>query len=164
MRRVGDQLALGVKHRAGEVEPLLDVDGLRRVAQRLAHLLGDRHVEVVEHFQQDGICGLAEHLALARRRAAKHEVVPRRHLQAPAGLDHDGLVRLDDERRSRQARAWLEHLAHIDRRIVPRPAGIEARAMPLSLAGLPPPLWGRAGVRGGSSVAFVLPLTPTLSP
>ena len=51
VRRVGDQVALGVEQRAREVEPLLDVDGVGGVLQPHAHLLGDRHEEVVEHLQ-----------------------------------------------------------------------------------------------------------------
>ena len=51
MRRIGDQIAVGVEHRAGEIEPLLDVHRIGGVLQRHAHLLGDRHEEVVEHLQ-----------------------------------------------------------------------------------------------------------------
>jgi hypothetical protein len=39
-----------VENRAGEIEPLLDVHRGGGFLQRLAHLLGDRHEEVVEHF------------------------------------------------------------------------------------------------------------------
>ena len=55
VRRVGDQRAVMREHRAGEIEPLLDVDGVGGVLQRHAHLLGDRHEEVVEDFQHDRI-------------------------------------------------------------------------------------------------------------
>ena len=44
-----------VEHRAGEVEPLLDVDRIGGVLQRHAHLLGDRHEEVVEDLQHHRI-------------------------------------------------------------------------------------------------------------
>ena len=40
-----------VEDGAGEIEPLLDVDRIGGVLQRHAHLLGDRHEEVVEDFQ-----------------------------------------------------------------------------------------------------------------
>jgi hypothetical protein len=46
---------VGVEHRAGEVEPLLDVHRRGGVLQRHAHLLGDRHEQVVEHFQHHRI-------------------------------------------------------------------------------------------------------------
>ncbi len=56
-----------VEQRAGEVEPLLDVDRVRGVRERHAHLLGDRHEEVVEHLEQHRIGVGADRLA---RRAA----------------------------------------------------------------------------------------------
>ena len=43
VRRVGDQVRVGVEQRAGEIEPLLDVDRARGLAQHGAHLLGDVH-------------------------------------------------------------------------------------------------------------------------
>ena len=52
---VGHQRAVGVEQRAGEVEPLLDVDRCGGVLQRHAHLLGNGHEEVVEYLQQDRI-------------------------------------------------------------------------------------------------------------
>ena len=55
VRRVGDQRAVCVEDRAGEVEPLLDVHRVGGVLQRHAHLLGDRHEQVVEHLQHHRI-------------------------------------------------------------------------------------------------------------
>ena len=55
VRGVGDQRAVAVEHRAGEIEPLLDVDRIGGVLQRHAHLLGDRHEQIVEHFEHDRI-------------------------------------------------------------------------------------------------------------
>ncbi len=78
VRRVGDERAGGVEHRAGEIEPLLDVHRLRGVAQRFAHLLGDGHEQVVEHLQQHRIGGGAEAFALARDGARQDDVVARR--------------------------------------------------------------------------------------
>ena len=52
VRRIGDQVAFGVEQRAREIEPLLDVDRVRGVGERHAHLLGDRHEQVVEHLEQ----------------------------------------------------------------------------------------------------------------
>src|SRR6202044_2167004 len=52
VRGVGDEVAVGVEDRAGEVEPLLDVDGVRGRPQALAHLLGHRHEQVGEHLEQ----------------------------------------------------------------------------------------------------------------
>ena len=72
VRRVGDQRAVGVEHGAGEIEPLLDVDGVGGVLQRHAHLLRDRHEEVVEHFEHHRVgVGADRALALEARRRAR---------------------------------------------------------------------------------------------
>ena len=55
VRRVRHQRAVVGEHRAGEVEPLLDVHRVGGVLQRDAHLLGDRHEQVVEHLEHDRI-------------------------------------------------------------------------------------------------------------
>ncbi len=55
MRRVGDQLALGIEQRAREIQALFDVDRVGGILQPQAHLLGDRHEQVVEHFQHHRI-------------------------------------------------------------------------------------------------------------
>ncbi len=157
MRRVGDERALGIEHRAREVEPLLDVDRLRRVAQRFPHLLGDRHEQVVEHLEQDGIGLGAELFARARLGAREDEVVLRRDLEAPAGLDDDGLVRLDDERGTGEREARAHVLALHDGRLVPCAARIKARLASPRSSG------ERVRVRG-SRWRFLWPLTPTLSP
>jgi hypothetical protein len=41
MRGVGDELTVPVEQRAGKIQPLLDVDRVRRVGEGHAHLLGD---------------------------------------------------------------------------------------------------------------------------
>ena len=79
VRRVGDQVAFGVEQRAGKIEPLLDVDRVRGVGERHAHLLGDRHEQVVEHLEQHRIGGGADRMrALRGLDAVEHEVVARR--------------------------------------------------------------------------------------
>ena len=45
------RLASRIEDRAGEVEPLLDVDRARGLAQHRAHLLGDVHEQRVEHLE-----------------------------------------------------------------------------------------------------------------
>ena len=55
VRGIGDQPPFAVEDRAGEVETLLDVDRIGGVLQRHAHLLGDRHEEVVEDFEHHRI-------------------------------------------------------------------------------------------------------------
>ena len=107
-----------VEHRAGEVEPLLDVDRVGGVLQRHAHLLGDRHEQVVEHLQHhriglgaDGVRALA-----APRRASARDGSSRVSRGLPAGLDHDGLVRLDDDGRACDLVAGRKLIARCRRR------------------------------------------------
>jgi hypothetical protein len=115
MRRVGHERAVGGKHRAGEVEPLLDVHRVSRVLQRHAHLLGDGHEEVVEHFQHHRIGpGADGALPFQFGGAREQEMVFRRELRAPAGFDHYGLMRLDDDCGAGNFRAGLELIAGED--------------------------------------------------
>ena len=103
--------------------------GRGRVLQRHAHLLGDGHEAVVEHFEQHRIGVRADGGALlARRRAREQHVILARDLRAPAFLHDDGLVRLDDERGSWKAVAGRKMLAHEDVRLAPSAGGEEARA------------------------------------
>ena len=126
VRRVGDQAAVAVEDGAGEVEPLLDVDRIGGVLQRHAHLLGDRHEEVVEDLEHHRVGVGADRGALRQRDdAAEHDVVARGDLGLPAGLDDDGLVRLDDQRRRRRPLARLQVLRGDDRGVVPGAVGIE---------------------------------------
>jgi hypothetical protein len=93
VRRVGDQLPIGVEQRAGEVQPLLDVHRVGRVLQPQAHLLGDVHEEVVEHLQHHRVgLGADGVLLLARGARAAARSAPAAVSTAPAGLDHGGGV------------------------------------------------------------------------
>ena len=100
------RLPCGVEQRAGEIEPLLDVDRIGGVLQPQAHLLGDRHEEVVEDLQHHRIDGGADRAALPA--AATTRVSTRwssgGDLGLPAGLDHRGGIGLGDDRRARRSR------------------------------------------------------------
>ena len=127
VRRVGDQVALGVEQRAGEVEPLLDVDRVRRVGERDAHLLGDRHEQVVEHLEQHRIGRRADRVrALRRLDALEHEMVARRQRRAPAGLDDGRRIALADDRRSVDRVARPQVLARVDGRVAERAVRVDA--------------------------------------
>ena len=129
VRRVRHQRAVMREHRAGEVEPLLDVDRIGGVLQRDAHLLGDRHEQVVEHFEHDRIgLGADRGRALELHDARQHQMVLRRDRGLPAGLDHHGLVRLDDDRRTFHLVAGRKLVAGVDGRVVPFAVGEEFRA------------------------------------
>ena len=100
VRGVGDQAALGVEDRAGEVQPLLDVDRVRGGLQAHAHLLGDRHEQVVEDLQQHRI-GLGADVGPVGPGgdARQQQVAVAGHHGPPAGLDHGrGQVLGDDGR------------------------------------------------------------------
>ena len=90
VRRVGDQAAVGVEDRAGEVEPLLDVDRVRGRPQPLPHLLGDRHEQVAEDLQEHWV-RLRRGPGRGRRVRSdpgEQQVQPVRDRGPPAGLDH----------------------------------------------------------------------------
>ena len=120
VRRVGDQVAVGVEEGAREVEPLLDVHRVGRVLQLQAHLLGDVHEEVVEDLEQDRIDRRADRAPrLARHRALEDEVVERGDARGPAGLDHRRRVALDDDRRAGDRLARPGTRALDERGVVP---------------------------------------------
>ena len=124
MRGVGDEAPLAVEHRAGEVEPLLDVDRIGGVLQRHPHLLGDRHEEMIEDLEHDRIGLGADRLAPGDRLdAGQEDMVLRRDRGAPALFDDDRLMRLDDQRRPIDAGAGRQRLAQIDIRLRARRRG-----------------------------------------
>ena len=135
VRRVGDQVAGGVEQRARKVQPLLDVDRVRGVLQLQPHLFGNGHEQVVEHFQQHRIDLGAGGKALgARCGALEQQVVQRRHLRAPAGLQHGGGVALGDDGRAFDRVARPQVLAHDQRGVVPgalsvQTAGVHAHGV-----------------------------------
>ena len=129
MRRVGDQRAVAVEHRAGKIEPLLDIDRIGGVLQGHAHLLGNRHEEIVEHFEHDRIGAGADR---PRPRQffdpPQHQVILGGQLGLPTMLDHHGLMRLDDDRRAFHLVSRRQRFAQIDERAPPFTAGEEALA------------------------------------
>ena len=86
---------------AGEIQALLDVDRVGGILQPQAHLLGDRHEQVVEHFEHHRIDTGADGGAVrARLDAREHQVIERRHIRLPAGLNHGRGVGFRDDRRA----------------------------------------------------------------
>ena len=123
VRRIGDQHAVRIEHGAGEIQPLLHVDRVGGVLQRHAHLLGDRHEQVVEDLQHDRIGPRADRgLPRERLDAPQQQVIARGELRLPAGLDHHGGGALGDDRRAsdRVARAQVGALEHRRRQALGR--------------------------------------------
>ena len=121
VRGIGHQCTASVENGTGEIEPFLDVDRIGGVLQRDAHLLGDRHEQVVENLQHNriGISGTDGVLAHFRLETPHDDVVSRRDLGAPAGLDNDRLVGFDDQRRSVDLLTGRQMFAQIDAGVVP---------------------------------------------
>ncbi len=88
VRGVGDEVAVRVEERAGEVEAFLDVDGLGGGLQSGAHLFGDRHEEVVEDFEEYGVGRRAGVGTLRDRRTFHDQVSVVRSRPLPAVV-HD---------------------------------------------------------------------------
>ena len=98
VRGVDDQLAVGVEHRAREVQSLLDVRGKRRALEHPAHLAGNRQKTVREQLLANDL-GLAAVAVAARVRGpAEHKRTGLVDVARPVGLDDVGAVRVKDER------------------------------------------------------------------
>ena len=99
MRGIGDQRALGIEQRAGEIEAFLDVDrGCGRL-QHHAHFLGDGHEQIVENLEPDRV-GFGTQRAVAAQRlpARQHQASFLGDLRLPARFDHCGRSRVDHQR------------------------------------------------------------------
>ena len=91
--------AVGVEQGAREVEPLLDIDRVGGVLQPSAHLLGDRHEQVVEDLEHHRVGAGAE--GVRAPGAARRARAPGRRSavsSAASRLDHGGGVGLGDDR------------------------------------------------------------------
>ncbi|MCY1370606.1 hypothetical protein D9M69_577060 [compost metagenome] len=55
VRRIGHQIAFGIKHGTREIQTFLDVDRIGRVLECHPHLFCNRHKEIVENLQHDRI-------------------------------------------------------------------------------------------------------------
>src|SRR5439155_7525644 len=97
---VGDEVAVGVEQGAGEVEPLADVDRLGGGLQPGAHLFGDRHEQVVEDLQQDGIRLGGGAVLGGRGDPLDEQVAGGGQGGPPAVVDHGGGVGLGDDGRA----------------------------------------------------------------
>ncbi len=141
VRGVGDELAVAIEERAGEIQPLLDVDRVSGVLQGHAHLLGDRHEQVVEDLEHHRVdFGADGRRALQRHDTAQDDMVARRHLGLPTGLDDGGRVLLGNDRGAGDAHARLELVTVVDRcRVDPARRRTSAHAPAVPAASCRPP-------------------------
>src|SRR5262249_2933426 len=110
-------------------EPLLDVDRVSRVLQREPHLLRDRHEQVIEYFEHHRVGVRPDRaLALELPGAPEHEMIVPGKRRLPARLDHDGLMRLDDDGGAGNGVAGPELTGREYVRAVPAAVGEEAGA------------------------------------
>ncbi len=155
VRGVGHQAAVRVEQGAGEVQALLDVDGVGGVLQSYAHLLGDRHEEVVEHFEHDGVHpGPDGRPARSRFGPAQHEVPGRPGRGLPAGVDDGGGVVLGDDGGPPHDVLRAQCVAAVQRGVPPsvpgeHPDGAEGPRRPLPGTHSGPGRGVRAGGSGG---------------
>ena len=128
MWRVGYKRTIRGKDSAGKVQPLLDVHRVGGVLQGNAHLLGDRHEQVVENLQRNRVCRSANGRGLRQSlHPLKHDVARRIHLRIPTRFHHDGLVRLNDKSRPTQSGPRFKVSPFANTRHVPRSAGKKPR-------------------------------------
>ena len=122
VRRVGDEPAVAIEHRTGEVEPFLDVDRIGGVLQRDPHLLGDRHEEMIEDLEHDRVGLGADRLAPGHGLDARHHhMVFCCDLGTPALFDDDCLMWLDDRAPAHRRRADRKRLTQEDIRLFRQP-------------------------------------------
>jgi hypothetical protein len=93
---------------------------MRGVLQPVAHLLGDRHEQVVEDLEQHRVGMGARRMRMRPRlRAFQHQIEASAHACPPAGFDDRGGVGLGDHRRPVDHRAGRQRFAQVQGGIVP---------------------------------------------
>ena len=106
VRCIGNQVAVRIEQRTREVQPLTDIHRLGSRLQPEAHLLGDRHEQVVEDLQEHGI-GLGARIGLhGGYHPLGEQMSGLGQLRLPAIVDDGGGVGLDDDRRAGHSLPW----------------------------------------------------------
>ena len=120
MRCIGNQRAVCVKHSAGKIQPLLDVDRMGRVLQPITHLLGNRHEQVAEDLQHHRVRIGAQRAPLGTGdMPIEHQITQRREGPAPTCIDQRGRGGLGHDGRSLHGLPGLQGLSPIERRLDP---------------------------------------------
>ena len=91
--RIGNEVAGRIEQGARKIQALLDIDRIGGVLQPQAHLLGDRHVEIVEDLEHHGI-GLGPDCdaRFSWNDSLEHQVIGRRHFGLPSRFDDGGCI------------------------------------------------------------------------
>ena len=136
VRCVGDQVAVGIEERTGEVQPLLDVDRLGRRLQPYTHLLGDGHEQVVEDLQLYGVDLGADVLAVERRSGPFDlQVTALGECGQPTTVDNRRRVGFGDDRRTCHRRTRLEVFPLVQGGVPPRAVCVHPDRVNLALRG-----------------------------
>ena len=132
MWRVRDEVAFCVEHRAGEVEPLADVRAERRPPQHVAHLFGDRHVQVAHDLEQHRVDAVrpGERERLGRVELLRARLFDDEHAagvvaELEAGLDHQRARGLEHEQGTAAPLPRCKRLAIDDRNVLQPAARVE---------------------------------------
>ena len=98
MRGVGNQRPARIENGTGEIQPFLDIHRQCRVLQRVTHLLGNRHEQVVKHLQHHRIAACPDgHPFRAGNNAAQHQITNLGHLRLPSGFNNGCRGGFDDQ-------------------------------------------------------------------
>ena len=120
VRGVGDEVPVRIENGAGEVESFLDVHRVGGLLKGRAHLLGNRHEEVIEDLEHHRVGFGAHHFASRKRdHARQHEVVTLGKPRLPAGLDDGGAPRFGDDGRAVDGVATDESFSLVDGCVLP---------------------------------------------
>jgi len=99
VRRVGDQVAGGIKQRTGKIQPFADIHRAGAVLQRVAHVFRDAHEAAVEQRQPGRVRTRRVWPAQAVACRAQQQVAAFSQGDPPAGFEHQRRAGFDDQRR-----------------------------------------------------------------
>ncbi len=130
VRCIGNQIAFCIKHGAREIETFFDVDRIGRVLERYAHLLCNRHEEIVENLKHHRI-GFCTDCCAQREclDTCQNDMIMLGQAGLPTIFDDNRLVLFDDDCRAGNSLATLDLLANNNACIMEFPMRKEARAL-----------------------------------
>ena len=116
MRGIGDQSTSRVKNGTGKIQPFLNIDRKRGVLQRITHLFGNRHKQVIEHFQHYRIAICANrHPRCNSHDTPNDKIANRGHFGLPTRFDYIGSSGFGDQGWPHDLLPWGDCATSIDR-------------------------------------------------